>query len=221
MKVLVDTYNALHTTGILPPELAGMDAPALVEALMRGRWARNQILLVCDGTAPAGQRATHAGGIRTIYAGPGCEADDLIEQLIERSDAPTRLLVVSSDRRIIKAARRRRCHSMSSAAFLRTITHDHERSSARKQGRADTKRSPDHLSAKAAKTWRDTFGIDEADIAEFTELARNPPPPPPPAPKPAAAPQPPVPRPRNPAAGELPEDVIAEAMRMLEEEDPG
>jgi len=220
MKVLVDTYNALHTTGVLPPELAGMDAPSLVEALTRGRWARNQVLLVCDGTAPQGQRATHAGGIRTIYAGPGCEADDLIEQLIERSDAPTRLLVVSSDRRIIKAARRRRCHSMRSDAFLRTIAHDHERAGIRASRRADTNKAPEHLSSKAARSWRDTFGIDEADIAEFTELARNPPPPPP-APKSAPAPQPPVPRPRNPAVGELPEDVIAEAMRMLEEEDPG
>ena len=119
MKVLVDTMNALHKTGVLPPDLAGMDVQGLVVALSRGRWARNQVLLVCDGNPPPGERTPHAGGIRTIYAGNRCEADDVIEQLIERSDAPTRLLVVSEDRRIIKAARRRRCFDCSPNAIVR------------------------------------------------------------------------------------------------------
>ena len=52
MKVIVDTMNALHKTGVLPPDLAGMDVPGLVQALSRGRWARNQVLLVCDGNPP-------------------------------------------------------------------------------------------------------------------------------------------------------------------------
>ena len=217
MKVLVDTMNALHKTGVLPPDLAGMDVQGLVVALSKGRWARNQVLLVCDGNPPPGERAAHAGGIRTIYSGNRCEADDVIEQLIERSDSPTRLLVVSEDRRIIKAARRRRCHTMASAAFLRSIVHDHERRSARRS-RSDAGASPDHISRKAADDWRNTFGIDEQDLAEFKELARDPAPPPPPThtptkPKPPTAPRTPKP------GGELPEDVIREAMRMLEEDD--
>ncbi|MDG1898380.1 MAG: NYN domain-containing protein [Phycisphaerales bacterium] len=219
MKVILDTYNALHTTGILPPELAGMDAAGLVEALSGGRWARNQVLLVCDGSPPPGQRAIHSGGIRTIYAGSGCEADDLIEQLIERSDAPGQLLVVSSDRRIVKAARRRRCHTMDSPAFLRTIANDHERSSVRRRNRSDQGPRTDNLSSKAAMKWRNEFGIDEKDIAEFTELASNPlPKPPPPAPAPPPTKSVDATTRRTESAGELPEDVIAEAMRMLEED---
>ena len=216
MKVIVDTMNALHKTGVLPPDLAGMDVPGLVQALSRGRWARNQVLLVCDGNSPPGGHVPHSGGIRTIYSGPRCEADDVIEELIQRSDAPTRLLVVSEDRRILKAARRRRCHTMTSAAFLRTIIHDHDRSSA-KRPRSDSGTIPDRISRKAAHEWRDAFGINEEDIAEFTELAK---PPQKPKPKPDTTSTPiPSPKPQRPRSGdELPEEVIREAMRMLEQD---
>tara|TARA_Y100000589_G_scaffold51812_1_gene43161 strand:+ start:13612 stop:14340 length:729 start_codon:yes stop_codon:yes gene_type:complete len=219
MKVLVDTMNALHKTGVLPPDLAGMDVPGLVRALSRGRWSHNQVLLVCDGNPPPGDRIIRAGGIRTIYSGTSCEADDIIEQLIERSDAPTRLLVVSEDRRIIRSARRRRCHTMTSATFLRTIIHDHDRSAA-KRSRSDSGTSPDRISRKAAHEWRDAFGINDEDIAEFKELAKPPPPPQPKQiPDTPSAPTPSA-KTRRPRPGdELPEDVIREAMRMLEEDD--
>ena len=219
MKVIVDTMNALHKTGVLPPDLAGMDVPGLVQALSRGRWGRNQVLLVCDGNPPPGDHVPHAGGIRTIYSGNRCEADDIIEQLIQRSDAPTRLLVVSEDRRIIKAARRRRCHTMTSAAFLRTIVHDHDRQATRPP-RSDSGTIPDRISRKAAHEWRDAFGINDEDIAEFTELAKSPPPPKPqPKPETTSTPIQP-PKTQRPRPGdELPEDVIREAMRMLEQDD--
>jgi len=67
--------------------------------------------------------------------------------------------------------------------------------------------------------WRNEFGIDEKDIAEFTELASNPlPKPPPPAPAPPPTKSVDATTRRTESAGELPEDVIAEAMRMLEED---
>jgi len=97
---------------------------------------------------------------------------------------------------------------MTSAAFLSSIVHDHERRIAR-GSRVDTAASPDHISSKAADGWRDTFGIDEDDIAEFTELAHDP--------APSAIPPKPTPRQASPGS-ELPEDVIREAMRMLEED---
>ena len=217
MKVIVDAMNALHMTGILPPELAGMDVPGLVDQMARGRWARSQVVLVCDGTLPPGQRAVKRGGISTVYAGRGREADDLIEELIERSHAPTGLLVVSSDRRIIKAARRRRCHSMSSSAFLRSLHHDHERATARNTPRQDRPRPQGKVSRKSVDEWRDRFELDEQDLAEFRALAED------------AKPSKPVPpqavpqsKPAKPKRTDqtFPEDLIAEAMRLLDEHEP-
>ena len=109
---------------------------------------------------------------------------------------------------------------MASAAFLLTIVHDHERQTVRRS-RSDSGTAPDRISRKAAHEWRDAFGINDEDIAEFTELAK---PPPKPKPKPKLNPKP-APTPteestsqRTKPGGELPEDVIQEAMRMLEDD---
>lgn len=217
MKVIVDTMNALHMTGILPPEMAGMDVPGLVQHLSQGRWAHSQVVLVCDGCIPSGQRAIKRGGISTVYAGVGREADDLIEELIERSHAPTGLLVISSDRRIIKSARRRRCHSMSSAAFLRSLIHDHERTTSRGKPRQDRGRPQGKVSQKSVDEWRTRFGLDDKDLAEFTALADDAMPPPPPTSAPEPEAQSAEPEQTNQPFSEA---LIAEAMRLLDEHEP-
>jgi hypothetical protein len=220
MKVVIDTYNALHKTGVLPPELAGLDAPGLVDLLSRGRWSRNQVLLVCDGVLPRGHRDTRHGGIGTIHSGADKEADDIIEEIIARSDAPSRMLVISSDRRVVRAARKRKCRTMSSEVFLRTLIHDHEKTIQAGNRRKDAARPAGKLSRKSVDDWRTKFDIDGDDIAEFTQLdeasrapvkntndhARQTPPPSPGTP-------------RVQAEAPLPDHIIEEAMRMLEEDD--
>ena len=220
MKVVIDTYNALHKTGILPPELAGLDAPGLVDLLSRGRWSRNQVLLVCDGVLPKGHKDIRRGGIGTIHSGPHKEADDIIEEIIARSDAPSRMLIISSDKRVVRAARRRKCHTMPSEAFLRTLTHDHEKASHQRTIRRDPSRPAGKLSQKSDDDWRTQFDIDEEDIAEFTKLEDDSRSPVTDAKKPAREVRPPSPG-TTPAHAEppLPDHIIEEAMRMLEESD--
>ena len=214
MKVIVDTMNALHTTGVLPPEMAGLDVAGLVAHMARGRWAGNQVLLVCDGNPPPGQRAIKQGGISTVYAGGGREADDLIEELITRSHAPTQLLVVSSDRRIIKAARRRRCHTMGSDAFLRSLKHDQERTDSKLTPRRDQAKPVGRVSRKAAEEWKSRFGLTADDMAEFEAMAQDAVPTPQPEKEP---PTPPAPK-RAPTDQPFPDELIAEAMRLLEDD---
>lgn len=220
MKVVIDTYNALHMTGILPPDLAGLDAPGLVDLMARGRWSRNQVLLVCDGVLPRGHRDVRRGGIGTIHSGPDKEADDIIEEIIERTDAPLRMLVISSDQRVVRAAKRRRCRTMSSEAFLRTLVHDHERARHQGKQRRDSARPSGKLSRKSVDEWRTQFDIDDEDMAEFTRLDKdsrsrvNKTSHPPSKPKP--------PRRTNSATrseAPLPDHIIEEAMRMLDEDD--
>ena len=222
MKVVIDTYNALHMTGILPPELAGLDAPGLVDLMSRGRWSRNQVLLVCDGVLPRGHRDIRRGGIGTIHSGADKEADDIIEEIIARSDAPSSMLVISSDQRVVRSARKRKCHTMSSEVFLRTLSHDHEKSSHRRKHRKDASRPAGKLSRKSVEDWQTQFDIDEDDIAEFTQLEDA-----------SRAPvkntndhvhqvRPPSPgTPSVHAEPPLPDHIIEEAMRMLEEEETG
>ena len=214
MKVIIDTMNVLHTTGVLPPEMAGLDVAGLMEHMARGRWAHNQVVLVCDGNPPPGRGSMKRGGISTVFAGAGREADDLIEELIHRSHAPSQLLVVSSDRRIIKAARRRKCHTMRADAFLRSLKHDAERTRASGAPRQNNTKPVGRVSRKAAEEWRSRFGLTADDMAEFEAMASDAVPAPPPDPEPT----PPPPATRTPGGQPFPDDLIAEAMRLLEED---
>ncbi len=132
MSVIVDTYNVLGVTGVLPPEVAGLDEETLARAIARSRFAGRRTALICDGVRSRdlegrdGARGLkrRVDGVDIVYAGGGRDADSLIERVIAEDSAPRRLLVVSSDRRVQKAAARRRCGVMSSEAFLRRLAAD-------------------------------------------------------------------------------------------------
>lgn len=126
--LLVDAYNVLHVTGVLPPALAGPDIWGLARLVARSRWGAGGARLVCDGAAARGPgRSGEPAGPRTVevvFAGAGRDADGLIERMLQRESAPRRVTVVSSDRRLRRAARQRRARWMSSEAFLRSVLAD-------------------------------------------------------------------------------------------------
>jgi hypothetical protein len=127
-RLVIDTFNVLHVTGVLPPELAGPDAVRLAGLITRSRWASMDVRLVCDGAAgnlilPAG--LAEGSRIRLVFAGHGPDAADImIERIIAEDSAPRTLLVVSSDRRILTAARRRRSGLLTSEQFLQRLADD-------------------------------------------------------------------------------------------------
>lgn len=147
--LLVDTSNVLHAIGVLPEHLKGLDVPSLARLISGSRYGKRRAVLVCDGAGPAttasGGSSAPGGrpgasetsntapsgkeiaGLDVVYAGANQEADDVIETLIARDSAPRRLLVVSTDRRLVRAARRRRAQSISSEAFLRHLASDSEK----------------------------------------------------------------------------------------------
>ncbi|MEM7626702.1 MAG: NYN domain-containing protein [Planctomycetota bacterium] len=133
MRLIVDCYNVLHAT--MPPVLAGLDEAGLCRALARTTWASHPggisrgnaagagIVVVADGR-PKPLRAVESPvpEVELVFAGqtPGSHrsADDLIIQLINQHSAPRRLTVVSSDRQIRAAARRRKARDLSSDDFI-------------------------------------------------------------------------------------------------------
>ena len=160
--LVIDTFNVLHVHGVLPPEV-DLHAPAdLAWLLGQSRYAGTSRGLVCDGpmqgTGHAGPATTRIGACRVIYTGAGREADDELARIIEASSFPTRLIVVSSDRRVIKAARQRRAGSVKSDAFLRQLAGDLDRQ------RAEPMPKWVHeipLDRASIEHWLETFGMDE------------------------------------------------------------
>jgi len=226
--LLVDAYNALHVTGVLPPELAGPDLRTLAGLIAQSRYASRHAWLVCDG-APADSRRSGGlihqpvqgvEGVEIVYAGPGRDADSAIERLVERDTAPRRLLVVSSDRRILVAARKRRCGALPSDVFLRHLAQDHacgpRSSTVYPEFALDVPLDP-----VETKRWRDRLGVSDLHVpASPDPLAghdeRRPGPPRRDEPeRPLAADEPAAP-------AEPPDPIIAEALREWEGRlDPG
>lgn len=124
MPLIVDTYNVLHVVGILPPDLAGIEVPGLVRLIRASRFRRQKTVLVCDGVKTPGSPSGKFGPISIRYAGAHRQADDLIAAMVRQSTDPRRLTVVSSDRRVMRQAARRRCKTLSSHDFLRRLAED-------------------------------------------------------------------------------------------------
>ncbi len=115
MRLLIDGYNLLHVTDLFG---RGKDAGtlhgsrgALLQFLALSLTAseRRATTIVFDAAgAPPGLPSTvHVDHITARFARDYPDADTLLEEIIEAHKAPRGLLVVSSDHRVSRAARRR------------------------------------------------------------------------------------------------------------------
>ncbi|HEX7009620.1 MAG TPA: NYN domain-containing protein [Phycisphaeraceae bacterium] len=155
MPLLIDCYNVLHAP--MPPALAGLDVPRLEALLARTVWAREGVWLYCDGQPTAlGPGAGSWPGVEVVYAGAARTADDLIIERVERDTAPRRLIVVSSDREIRRAARRRRAVCWTSPQFIGYLQ------AALRQGSAGSASKPADapLAPEQVDQWLRVFGYD-------------------------------------------------------------
>lgn len=170
MPLLIDTYNVLHTVGVLPPDLAGIDVQGLIELLAESRYRHEKTTLVCDGVplpkpakAAAGQ-AKPSATINIRYSGHGRPADDLIGQLIRASSAPRRLVVVSTDHTVQRSAKRRRCPTLTSQEFLQHLVND-VRGLESADKPAVAKPMPGEMTEDQIDRWIKVFNLDQETIA--------------------------------------------------------
>ena len=97
---MIDTWNVLHQTGILPPESAGIGLKGLIKLTDRSRFRDCRISLVCDGTNTYENIQTEL--VECIFTGPNRSADDEIIRLVKKSSGARDVLVITSDQAIIK-----------------------------------------------------------------------------------------------------------------------
>jgi uncharacterized protein len=127
MTLIIDGYNLLNAAGIVSRGGSGSSLArsraALLDFLADRLPAaeRRTTTVVFDGRhAPPGlEPVVRHRGITVRFARPDREADDVIEELIQRDTAPRRLTVVSSDHRLHRAARRRRATPVDSDVWFR------------------------------------------------------------------------------------------------------
>jgi hypothetical protein len=165
MRYLVDGYNLLHATG----HLAGKVTPHALDRarqLLLCRLAEHikatgdSVTVVFDARrAPPKVRSEQEhDGVRVHYV-VDAEADDRIEELIRSDTAPKRLTVVSNDKRLREAARRRRCEVLECVAFFE-LTGKHPAAPSKTN---DEAAGSDKPSQSDVGEWMRAFGAEEDD----------------------------------------------------------
>ena len=129
MSLLIDGYNLLNAAATEPagrgPTPLSRERQGLLNVLANAldEKTRQRTTIVFDAAeAPPGlPRETAVHEMRVIFAREFPQADALIEELIEAESAPRSLLVVSSDHRLHRAARRRGAKAIDSDAWYQSL----------------------------------------------------------------------------------------------------
>lgn len=126
---IIDGYNLLHAAGLARASYGPGDLEQCRQRLL-GLVAsglspkqRTRTIVVFDAKDPAipDSPPSEQQGMLVWFAEGSGDADEVIERLIAAHTAPRRLCVVSGDRRLQRAARRRRAQFVDSEAFLRQL----------------------------------------------------------------------------------------------------
>jgi len=158
VALILDCYNVLHA--VMPPSLAGLDEAGLCLALSRSRWLGERMTVVCDGLPKVlRQQESPVAAVEIVYAGRDKSADDVLIRMIDEGHSPRRLTVVSSDRQIQKAARRRRANALTSEEFIHILVSDGPMP-ARRQVTGDEKPDADGFDETEIERWVREFDRD-------------------------------------------------------------
>jgi predicted RNA-binding protein with PIN domain len=127
-----------------------------------GEWAeqrQERVRIVFDGPAPnpALARQIAHRAIEVIYSGAGVSADTVLTQMLDTDSAARRVVVVSSDRAVQHAARRRRARSVRSEDFWARLVRDLARPPPPAPVEPEEKEAG--LSPEATEEWLDEFGL--------------------------------------------------------------
>jgi predicted RNA-binding protein with PIN domain len=172
-EILIDGYNLIRQSGRLSEQerRGGLEAgrAALIRALAAYRAATgDRVIAVFDGDEGVGvvTGARRQEGVSVIFSRPPESADDVIVAQVRKRHGKKAVLVVSSDRKILDAARRNRVAGMRSEAF--------EEEMARRvaegptQGRPGAKLKPEP-DAEEVAYWEKVFRTRKGMFEEGTE----------------------------------------------------
>jgi len=140
----------------------GVERTGLCRILAEWAGRRKQVRVVFDGRGPeVPAEPCEATGLDVEYSGPHT-ADEVIIKRVLADTAPRRLTVVSSDREIRRAARRRRCKLAGSEAFAESVVRALRRAARPRPTEPPEKRQG--LSPDQAQAWLRELNLEDADL---------------------------------------------------------
>jgi predicted RNA-binding protein with PIN domain len=114
--------------------------------------------IIFDGTGPPDKSGfDNLSNLEVFFAGLGTDADTVIEDKISVSTAPKKLTIVSSDRRLRSAARKRKATSIKSDVFW----NDLQKQLSRKRPAKEPAEKRQGLNEGETEQWLDFFGFGQ------------------------------------------------------------
>jgi uncharacterized protein len=169
MALVIDGYNLLHASGILPRGIGpgtlqrarGALLNFLVESLEPDELAKTVVVFDARA-APVGRpRLVNHRGLQVHFAPNPGDADALIEKLISENHSPRKLLVVSSDHRLQRAAKRRRAQAIDSDRWYGEVIR--RRMGRGREAAEEPAKPTGPLSEHEVARWLSQFGMTPAD----------------------------------------------------------
>ena len=156
MPLLIDGYNLLRTIqkdGSTPLNETPMCR--LISCYLCRK--RDTGKIIFDGIGPPNKTSLrNIANLEVIFSG-SYEADDIIEQLIFENTAPKRLVVVSSDRRVKAAAKKRKAVAIKSDDFWYELIKFLEK---KRPGYPEPPGKRDGISEDETNRWLEEFGLE-------------------------------------------------------------
>ena len=247
--VIIDGYNLMHAAGFARERYGpgGLERAreqflrTLIGMITSEMQPRTTIVFDAFDSPGNEHRRSRREGVTVLFAGAGGDADSLIETLIAEHSAPRQVRVVSDDRRLKRAARKRKARPWNSLDYWERLAEQAERV---RQSPQESQVAPEKFEGQPApaevRHWLNVFGsiftksrppdVKETPPAPPAEPKRQPPPRTPPVPsknKPAPPTTPPPPVDNDkPAPNEevdITDDELAfweKRVRELDEQNP-
>jgi len=115
--------------------------------------------VVFDGSGPARRGDFESvTNVEIVFSGFHHDADSVIEEKLKANTAPRRLTVVSSDRRLRKAAAARKATAIKSEDFWEEVQKELRR---RKPRKKEPQAKKEGLTEGETEQWMDLFGLGE------------------------------------------------------------
>ncbi|MEQ8791541.1 MAG: NYN domain-containing protein [Pirellulaceae bacterium] len=178
MSLLIDGYNLLHASGVLPrgagagtlERARGALLEFLVSALDPQELRQTTIVFDAKDAPKGVPDAYDYQGLSIRFARDYRDADVLLIELIRLDHAPRKLVVVSSDHQVQRAARRRRAKAVDSDVWCSALIRQGRRFEL--PGEQPETKPAAPLPQSEVQRWMREFGDVDMRLPEKEELPR-------------------------------------------------
>jgi len=157
--IIIDGHNLLHAIKKNDEELHTINETKLCWVISRYlKLIGEKGEIVFDGTGPRDKsQFDNISNLEVLFAGRDSDADTVIEDKISADTAPKRFTIVSSDRRLRKAAQTKKATSVKSEEFWMNL----EKELSRKRQPKEPAAKRQGLNESETKLWMKFFGLEQ------------------------------------------------------------